>query len=110
MLDIWKASAPAIDVIAPDNYVTDYMNYRAVCESYHRPDNPLLIPETGGTGGYPRYMFYAIADFDTLGFSPFGIDRIAGGALPAAAGAGGRIRDGLTTARFKPGDPSGREA
>ena len=87
MLDIWKASAPAIDVIAPDNYVTDYMNYRAVCESYHRPDNPLLIPETGGTGGYPRYMFYAIADFDTLGFSPFGIDRIAGGALPAAAGA-----------------------
>jgi hypothetical protein len=30
--------------------------------------------------------------------------------LPAAAGAGGRIRDGLTAARFKPGDPSGREA
>ncbi len=30
--------------------------------------------------------------------------------LPAAAGAGGRVRDGLTAARFKPGDPSRREA
>jgi hypothetical protein len=30
--------------------------------------------------------------------------------LPAAAGAGARIREGLTAARFKPGDPSRREA
>jgi hypothetical protein len=80
VLDIWKAAAPNIDVIAPDNYMSDYINYRLVCEHYRRPDNPLLIPETGPSA---RNLFYAIADFDALGFSPFGIDRFGGGPAPA---------------------------
>ena len=82
MLDVWKAAAPAIDLIAPDIYVRDYISYQQVCESYGRPDNPLLIPETGGFGAYARYMFYALADYDSLGFSPFGIDRIGAGTVP----------------------------
>jgi hypothetical protein len=75
MLDIWKAVTPAIDVIAPDIYVADYVGYREVCQSYKRPDNPLLIPETGGTAAFARYMFYALADFDAIGFAPFGVNR-----------------------------------
>jgi hypothetical protein len=82
MLDVWKAAAPAIDVIAPDIYVTDYASYRKVCESYSRPDNALLIPETGGFGAFARYMFYALADYDSLGFAPFGIDRISAAVVP----------------------------
>ena len=82
MLDVWKAAAPAIDVIAPDIYVTDYASYRKVCESYSRPDNALLIPETGGFGAFARYMFYALADYDSLGFAPFGIDRMSAALVP----------------------------
>ena len=82
MLDVWKAAAPAIDVIAPDIYVMDYASYRKVCESYSRPDNALLIPETGGFGAFARYMFYALADYDSLGFAPFGIDRISAAVVP----------------------------
>ena len=82
MLDVWKAAAPAIDVIAPDIYVMDYASYRKVCESYSRPDNALLIPETGGFGAFARYMFYALADYDSLGFAPFGIDRISTAVVP----------------------------
>jgi hypothetical protein len=76
MLDVWKAASPSIDVIAPDIYVMDYVGYQEVCNSYRRPDNPLLIPETGGFAQFARYMFYAIADYDAIGFAPFGIDRI----------------------------------
>ena len=83
MLDVWKAAAPAIDVLAPDIYVMDYIGYRGVCESYRRSDNALLIPETGGWGAFARYMFYALADYDAIGFAPFGIDRISGGTVPA---------------------------
>ena len=75
MLDIWKAVTPAIDVIAPDIYVADYAGYQEVCQSYKRPDNPLLIPETGGTTAFARYMFYALADFDAMGYAPFGVNR-----------------------------------
>jgi beta-galactosidase GanA len=74
MLDLWKAAAPAIDVIAPDIYVMDYVGYREVCESYRRPDNPLLVPETGGWGQFARYMFYAVGDYGAVGWAPFGFN------------------------------------
>ena len=72
MLEIWKAAAPAIDVVAPDIYVMDYAGYREVCAAYRRPDNPLLIPETGGSTPFARYMFYAIGDYGAIGWAPFG--------------------------------------
>ncbi len=78
MLDLWKAAAPAIDVLAPDIYVMDYAGYREVCESYRRPDNPLLIPETGGWGQFARYMFYAVGDYGAVGWAPFGFNAREG--------------------------------
>lgn len=74
MLDLWKALTPAVDVIAPDIYVQHYRNYQDVCALYNRPDNPLLVPETGGSTAYARYMFYALGDHGALGFAPFGIN------------------------------------
>lgn len=78
MLDLWKAMTPSLDAIAPDNYVLDYVNYQRVLEGYHRKDNPLLVPETGG----PRMasnIFYALGDFDSLGYAPFGLDAMVAG-------------------------------
>lgn len=74
MLDLWKALTPSIDVIAPDIYTTHYRNYQEVCELYARRDNPLLVPETGGSGAFARYLYYAIGDYSALGFAPFGIN------------------------------------
>ena len=51
VLWIWKAAAPAIDVLAPDIYQGDSARYRKVLELYRRPDNALFVPETGGTSG-----------------------------------------------------------
>jgi hypothetical protein len=77
VLNIWKAMTPSLDAVAPDNYVLDYQNYQKVLAGYHRPDNPLLVPETGG----PRFasnIFYALGDFDSLGYAPFGLDAMLG--------------------------------
>ncbi len=78
LLDLWKHAAPAVDVIAPDIYVLDYVGYREVCAAYARPDNALLIPETGGTTPFAGYLFYALGDFGAVGWAPFGVDRSDG--------------------------------
>jgi len=78
MLEIWKAVTPALDAVAPDNYVLDYVNYQKVLSGYKRKDNPLLVPETGG----PRFasnIFYALGDYDALGYAFFGLDLAADG-------------------------------
>jgi hypothetical protein len=73
VLDIWKAAAPAIDLLCPDIYQTDSARYRKALAQYARSDNALYVPETGGTGLYARYCFVALG-LGTIGWSPFGID------------------------------------
>jgi hypothetical protein len=79
MLSVWKAAAPAINILAPDIYVPNTQRYRVVMEQFKRPDNPLFIPETQGFGTFPgsqgaaRNLFMAIGA-GTIGFSPFGLD------------------------------------
>lgn len=82
MLAVWKAAAPAIDVLAPDIYVPNTERYRDVMEQFKRPDNPLFIPETHGFGHFPgsqgtaRNLFLAIGA-GTIGFAPFGLDNFS---------------------------------
>jgi beta-galactosidase GanA len=73
MLDVWKASAPALDMIGPDIYTDDSDLYRLALSVYHRPDNPCWVPETGGNDADGQYFFYALGE-GAIGFSPFGID------------------------------------
>jgi len=73
MLDLWKANAPDIDMIASDIYHRNPITYLKVLSNYTRPDNPLLIIETG-SGIAARAFFYALADFSAVGFGPFGVD------------------------------------
>lgn len=71
---LWRALAPSIDLIAPDIYTSDSKEYRDVISTYNRPDNPLLIPETGRNDPFAKFFFYALGA-GTLGFSPFGVDH-----------------------------------
>ena len=73
VLGIWKAAAPAIDLLAPDIYVDDGPRYQKVLELYGRPDNALFVPETGGPASIARYCFAALGH-GAIGWSPFGLD------------------------------------
>ncbi len=73
MIDLWKATAPDIDVIGPDIYHQSPIIYRMILTRYTRPDNPLFIIETGGAIA-PRFLFYALAEFSAIGFTPYGVD------------------------------------
>lgn len=73
VLDIWKAAAPAIDLIAPDIYMPEYEKYTRILDLYRRPDNALFVAETGNPTPYARY-FFAVLGHQAIGFSPFGMD------------------------------------
>jgi len=86
VLDIWKAAAPAVDLLAPDIYMDDTERYLKVLDLYGRPDNALFVPETSRTPAVSRYFFAALAR-GAIGWSPFGIDghlAPATSALPAS--------------------------
>jgi len=72
VLPIWKAEAPAIDILAPDIYLLDTPTYLKVMELYHRSDNALFIPETAGTPHAARFLFAALG-LQSIGYSPFGL-------------------------------------
>jgi hypothetical protein len=73
VMDIWKAAAPAIDILCPDIYMNDSAKYLAVLDHYSRPDNALFVPETGGTGPGSRMCFAALGH-GAIGWAPFGLD------------------------------------
>lgn len=74
VLAIWKAAAPALDVLSPDIYQNDNARYRKVLDLYSRPDNPLLVPETGGSA-WNAHMLFAAIGRGAVGWAPFGVDR-----------------------------------
>ncbi len=66
--DIWRAGAPDIDILAPDLYLEYFDD---LCARFKRNGNPLFIPETSTN---PANAIMAVGKYDTIGFSPFGID------------------------------------
>jgi hypothetical protein len=72
VLDVWKAAAPHVDILAPDIYAPEFVETSAI---FTRPDNPLFVPETAFVGPYAAYAFTTFARFNGIGFSPFGIDH-----------------------------------
>ncbi len=84
VLDVWKAAAPDIDLLAPDIYMEDSARYLKTLDLYDRPDNPLFVPETGLAPGYARY-FFAVLGHGAIGFSPFGVDYSLYAAQPLGA-------------------------
>jgi hypothetical protein len=94
LVDIWKAGAPALDMLSPDIY---FRNFTSIAADYDRPDNPLFIPEQGRAtvDELMANAFFAIGEHKAIGYSPFDIDDFNGdraGTLQQAFG----ILDGLT--------------
>ncbi|WP_343237099.1 DUF5597 domain-containing protein [Xanthomonas sp. XNM01] len=81
MLDVYKAAAPHIDLLAPDIYMPEYRTYTTVLERYARPDNALFVAETGNAPEYARYLFAALGH-DGIGWVPFGMDYTPYGNYP----------------------------
>jgi hypothetical protein len=67
--DIWRAGAPAIDILAPDLYL---QYFDEVSERFIRNANPLFIPETSANASN---VLMAFGKFNAIGFSPFFIER-----------------------------------
>ena len=74
MMDVWRAAAPSIDLLAPDIYLDDF---KAVCAEYTRNGNPLFIPEASRDEGAGLKAMYALGHHHALGFSQFGIDSLS---------------------------------
>ena len=74
MMDVWRAAAPSIDLVAPDIYLDDF---RAVCAEYTQNGNPLFIPEANRDERAGLRAMYALAHHAALGFAPFGIDSLS---------------------------------
>jgi hypothetical protein len=73
VLPIWKVAAPAIDLEAPDIYLTGSDKVLKVIDLYDRRDNALFVPEAGLMAENAKY-FYTVLAHGCIGFSPFGID------------------------------------
>ncbi len=69
--DIWRAAAPAIDILSPDIYLADYPT---LLRMYARNGNPVFVPESrAGQNGAANAAF-TIGEMGGIGYSPFGFD------------------------------------
>jgi hypothetical protein len=71
VIDIWKAGAPSIDINAPDVHLRNFNDWS---ERFHRPNNPLFVPESYGDLGGAANAFYGIGQHAGIGYSPFGVN------------------------------------
>jgi hypothetical protein len=84
VIPIWKAAAPAIDVLAPDIYLAGSERVLKVLDLYGRPDNALFVPEIAGSAQNVRYLYSVLAG-GGIGFAPFGVDNSEQGRSEDAA-------------------------
>jgi hypothetical protein len=70
VMDVWRAGAPSVDLLAPDIYVD---NFKGVLAEYTRSGNPLWIPEAKDQTGN---LFWALGHHSALGFAVFGIEDL----------------------------------
>jgi beta-galactosidase GanA len=75
LLDVWKAGAPTIDLLAPDIY---FPNFVDLASRYVRADNALFVPEANRADRpeVPANACYAFGKLDAIGFGPFSIESL----------------------------------
>jgi beta-galactosidase GanA len=73
LLEVWRAGAPSLDMICPDIYFPNFMEW---CGRYVRNGNPLFIPEMAASARAPANALYAAAQFGAIGFGPFSIENV----------------------------------
>jgi beta-galactosidase GanA len=72
VMDVWRAGAPALDMLSPDLYVQEFDE---LCARYTRSANPLFIPESAGDARGAANVFTAFGQYGAMGYSPFGIEN-----------------------------------
>jgi beta-galactosidase GanA len=108
VLDIWKAAAPSISVVAPDIYMSQYAQYEKVLDGYGRKDNAMFVPETGNAEPFARYFFAALGH-GAIGWSPFGLDLTGYANAPLGAPAVDEKLIDLFAWNYKLAGPMDRE-
>jgi hypothetical protein len=88
VLDVWKAAAPHLDLLAPDFYQP---KVQEIAARYARPDNPLFVPEIALDSHYAAFAFSILARFSGLGVAPFGVEGHPEGDEEAALAEYGRV-------------------
>ena len=73
VIDIYKAAAPALDIVSPDIYAADSEQVNANLRLFGRADNALWVPEISNKAIYARFL-YAVLGKGAIGVTPFGID------------------------------------
>ncbi|WP_250463588.1 DUF5597 domain-containing protein [Microbulbifer litoralis] len=71
LMDVWKAAAPAVDLLVPDFYNPRFQHWN---DRYTRQGDPLFIPEIRFTPDVGAKAMFAFGRYNTLGFSPFSIE------------------------------------
>jgi beta-galactosidase GanA len=95
MIDVWRAAAPHIDLVAPDIYNRDEREVAALLGYYDRPDNALMVPETGNSIDHARFFWEALGR-GAIGYAPFGMDATGYSNYPLGA----KSLDDATIAAF----------
>lgn len=75
LMDIWKAAAESLDLLAPDIYDEDFEHW---LKGYQRADNPVFVPETQCSEDAGARAFLAFGRYGAIGFSPFAVDKAKG--------------------------------
>ena len=84
MIDVWKAGAPHLDLVAPDIYTSDPRQVTALLGHYARADNALMVPEMGNAPAFARFMCEALGK-GAIGVAPFGMDATGYANYPLGA-------------------------
>jgi len=84
MIDVWKVGAPNVDFVAPDIYSREQREAAQILGYYDRPDNALMVPETGNSVDHSRFFWSALGR-GAIGYAPFGMDETGYSNYPLAA-------------------------
>ncbi len=76
LMEVWRAGAPSLDMICPDIYFSNFMEW---CERYARNNNPLFIPEMAPSTRASGNAVYAVAKYGAIGVGPFSIENVSDG-------------------------------
>lgn len=74
LLEVWRAGAPSLDMICPDIYFPNFMEW---CGRYVRNGNPLFIPEMAASLRAAGNALWAIAACGAIGVGPFSIENVS---------------------------------
>jgi beta-galactosidase GanA len=74
LMEIWRAGAPSLDMICPDIYFPNFVEW---CDRYVRNNNPLFIPEMAPSTRASGNAVYAAARHGAIGFGPFSIENLS---------------------------------